>query len=94
MVFDISLDFLDHMFSKGKVDESGKQTKTKFETKSYSVDQIFIVLSILFLIIGFLFIKFRHKLRKHYIKKYGKQNNTIELKPFQPSNHTGTMYIA
>lgn len=93
MVFDISLDFLDHMFSKGKVDDGGKQIPTTFETKTYSVDQIFIVSSILLFIIIFLFIKFRIRLRKYYQKKYGKQN-TIELQPFKTNRHTGTMYIA
>lgn len=93
MVFDISLDFLDHMFSKGKVDDTGKTIATRFESKTYSIDQIFIVSSILLVLIGFLFIKFRHRLRKHYIKKYGKQNS-IELQPLPTTRHTGTMYIA
>lgn len=93
MVFDISLDFLDHMFSKGKLDENNKAIKTTFETKTYSIDQIFIVASILLTMIIFLFIKLRTRLRKHYIRKYGKQNK-IELQPLPTNRHTGTMYIA
>jgi len=91
-MFDISFDLLDHLFSRGNTDEAGKPIETKYEKTKYSKDQIFIVASILFLIIGYLFIHFRKRLKKHFKKKYGQQN-IMELQQFAPK-HSGTMYIA
>jgi hypothetical protein len=92
-MFDISLDFLDHMFSKGKVDENQKVIPTKYEGKTYSKDQIFIVGFILLLIIVYISIIIKKYLAKKYKKKYEKQNR-IELQTLRNPKSSGTMFIA
>jgi len=95
MVLDFSLDFFDHLLSFGKKDENDKVIPTKFETTTYSKDQMFIVGFILFLIISFSIYKIQSCLRKHYKKKYAKsKQNEIELQPFRTNRHPGTVYLA
>jgi heme/copper-type cytochrome/quinol oxidase subunit 2 len=91
-MLDISLDFFDHIFNKGKTDESGNTIKTRFETKEYSLDTIFIVGFIVIIILTFLITKFRNYLKKHYQKKYEKQN-TIELQTLRNPRNIGNMYF-
>ncbi len=93
MVLDISLDFFDHIFNKGKTDEQGKSILTKFEKTDYSLDTIFIVSFILLISIGYLIIRFRKYLKRHYQRKYDKQN-TIEMQTLRNTRNLGNMYLA
>jgi len=93
MVLDISLDFFDHIFNKGKTDDQGKTLLSKFEKTDYSLDTIFIVSFILIITIGYLITRFRKYLKKHYQRKY-EQQNTIEMQTLRSKRNIGNMYIA
>jgi hypothetical protein len=93
MVLDISLDFFDHIFNKGKTDDEGKSILTKFEKTNYSLDTIFIVSFILLVSLGFIITRFRRYLKRHYQRKYDKQN-TIEMQALRNTRNIGNMYLA
>lgn len=93
MVLDISLDFFDHIFNKGKTDDQGSSILTKFEKTQYPLDTMFIAGFILLIILGYVIKRFRLYLKKHYQRKYEKQN-TIELQTLRNTRNLGNMYLA
>lgn len=93
MVLDISFDFFDHIFNKGRTDEQGKTIPTRFQTTEYSLDTIFIVSFIMLVILTFLVKRFRNYLKKHYQRKYEKQN-AIPLQNIRDTRNIGNMYLA